>query len=175
MWWVSHDDHGAFAARGVHGQTIWIDPTADMVIVRFASNPVAANAASDPTSLPAYRAVAEHLIAIDPTPLLGAEWKIENLDGGGVIDNSHATLLFLRDGRLAGSATCNRIIGSYQSDGKTLTIEPAGTTMMACPQALMNQERKLLDLLPKITQFRMDGTGALVLSTADGRTVVARR
>ncbi|MFZ2217627.1 MAG: META domain-containing protein, partial [Rhodoferax sp.] len=63
----------------------------------------------------------------------------------------------------------------YQSDGKTLTIEPAGTTMMACPQALMNQERKLLDLLPKITQFRMDGTGALVLSTADGRTVVARR
>ena len=175
MWWVSHDDHGAFAARGVHGQTIWIDPTADMVIVRFASNPVAANAASDPTSLPAYRAVAEHLIANDPTPLLGAEWQIENVDGGGVIDNSHATLLFLRDGRLAGSATCNRIIGSYKSSGQTLSIEPAGTTMMACPQALMNQERKLLDLLPKITQFRMDGTGALVLSTGDGRMIVARR
>lgn len=27
MWWVAHDDHGAFAARGVHGQTICIDPT----------------------------------------------------------------------------------------------------------------------------------------------------
>lgn len=62
MWWVSHDDHGAYAARGVHGQTIWIDPKAEMVIVRFASNPVAANAASDPTSLPAYRAVAEYLM-----------------------------------------------------------------------------------------------------------------
>lgn len=175
MWWVSHDDHGAFAARGVHGQTIWIDPAADMVIVRFASNPVAANAASDPTSLPAYRAVAKHLMANDTAPLLGAEWKIENLDGGGVIDNSHATLLFLRDGRLAGSATCNRIIGSYKSSGENLTIEPAGTTRVACPEALMNQERKLLDLLPKITQFRVDGSGALVLSTADGRTVVARR
>ena len=175
MWWVSHDKHGAFAARGVHGQTIWIDPTADMVIVRFASNPVAANAASDPTSLPAYRAAAEHLMANDPTPLLGAEWKIENLDGSGVIDNSHATLLFLRDGSLSGSATCNRIIGSYKSSGQTLTIAPAGTTMMACPEALMNQERKLLDLLPKITQFRRDGSGALVLSTADGRTILARR
>ena len=97
------------------------------------------------------------------------------MDGGGVIDNSHATLLFLRDGRLAGSATCNRIIGSYKSSGKRLTIEPAGTTMMACPEALMNQERKLLNLLPKITQFRVDGTGALVLSTIDGRTIVARR
>ena len=63
MWWVSHDDHGAFAARGVHGQTIWIDPAADMVIVRFASNPVAGNAANDPTSLPAYRAVADYLMA----------------------------------------------------------------------------------------------------------------
>ena len=63
MWWVSHDDHGAFAARGVHGQTIWIGPAADMVIVRFASNPVAGNAANDPTSLPAYRAVADYLMA----------------------------------------------------------------------------------------------------------------
>lgn len=65
MWWVSHNKHGAYAARGVHGQTIWIDPKADMVIVRFASNPIAANAASDPTSLPAYQAVADHLIAAD--------------------------------------------------------------------------------------------------------------
>lgn len=62
MWWVSHDDHGSFAARGVHGQTIWIDPMADMVIVRFASHPTAGNAANDPNSLPAYRAVANHLM-----------------------------------------------------------------------------------------------------------------
>ncbi|MEO6875968.1 MAG: serine hydrolase [Opitutaceae bacterium] len=65
LWWVSHDSHGSFAARGVYGQTIWIDPTAQMVIVRFASNPIAANGANDPTSLPAYRAVADYLMAHD--------------------------------------------------------------------------------------------------------------
>ena len=65
MWWVMHDDHGSFAARGVHGQTIYVDPAADMVIARFASFPVAFNAAIDPTSLPAYRAVADYLIAKD--------------------------------------------------------------------------------------------------------------
>ncbi|MCA9448300.1 MAG: serine hydrolase, partial [Candidatus Omnitrophica bacterium] len=27
MWWIYHNLHGAFAARGVHGQTIYIDPT----------------------------------------------------------------------------------------------------------------------------------------------------
>ena len=51
MWWVFHDEHGAFAARGVHGQTIYVDPTAEMVIVRFASFPTAKNAQIDPTSL----------------------------------------------------------------------------------------------------------------------------
>jgi CubicO group peptidase (beta-lactamase class C family) len=68
MWWISHNSHGAYAARGVHGQTIWIDPAADMVIVRFASNPVAANAASDSTSLPAYQAVAEYLMENESMP-----------------------------------------------------------------------------------------------------------
>ncbi|MCK0163255.1 serine hydrolase [Marinobacter sp. S6332] len=63
MWWVSHDGHGSFSARGVHGQTVWINPAASMVIVRFASNPVAGNAANDPTSLPAYRAVADYLMS----------------------------------------------------------------------------------------------------------------
>ena len=62
MWWVTHNAHGAFAARGVHGQTIYIDPAAEMVLVRFASHPVAANAANDSLSLPAYDAVAQHLI-----------------------------------------------------------------------------------------------------------------
>lgn len=62
MWWVFHNDHGAFAARGVHGQTIYVDPTAEMVIVRFASFPTAGNAKIDPTSLPAYQAVADYLM-----------------------------------------------------------------------------------------------------------------
>ncbi|MWP39378.1 serine hydrolase [Rhodobacter sphaeroides] len=65
QWWVFHNDHGAFAARGVHGQTIYIDPTAEMVIVRFASYPLAANPNIDPTSLPAYQAVAEYLMTRD--------------------------------------------------------------------------------------------------------------
>ena len=61
MWWLFHNAHGAFAARGVHGQTVYVDPTADMVLVRFASFPTAKNAKIDPTSLPAYQAVADYL------------------------------------------------------------------------------------------------------------------
>ena len=63
MWWVSHNDHGAYTARGIHGQGIYIDPAAEMVIARFASHPLAGNVNLDPTSLPAYTAVAQLLMA----------------------------------------------------------------------------------------------------------------
>ena len=62
MWWVSHNEHGAFMARGIHGQNIYIDPKAEMVIVRYASFPIAANAANDPFTLPAYMAIATYLM-----------------------------------------------------------------------------------------------------------------
>jgi CubicO group peptidase (beta-lactamase class C family) len=51
LWWVSHNEHGAFAARGVHGQAIYIEPKAERVIARF-----------DPTSLSAFHALARHLM-----------------------------------------------------------------------------------------------------------------
>ena len=62
QWWVFHNEHGAYAARGVHGQTIYVDPKAEMVLVRLASFPQAQNGLIDPTSLPAYQAVAEYLM-----------------------------------------------------------------------------------------------------------------
>ena len=61
MWWVTHNTHGAYTARGVHGQRIYIDPKAELVIVRYASHPVASNAANDPTTLPAFEAMADYL------------------------------------------------------------------------------------------------------------------
>ncbi|MGA8516080.1 MAG: serine hydrolase [Burkholderiaceae bacterium] len=62
MWWNSHNAHGAYMARGVHGQAIYIDPQAEMVIARFGSHPQAANVHLDPTSLPAYHALARYLV-----------------------------------------------------------------------------------------------------------------
>lgn len=63
QWWVRGD--GAFSARGVLGQAIYVDPNADMVIVRFASGPSWSNASYDPTSLPAYQAIADRLTGKD--------------------------------------------------------------------------------------------------------------
>ncbi|QOF78170.1 serine hydrolase domain-containing protein [Variovorax sp. 38R] len=62
MWWVSHNPHGAYMARGIHGQSIYVDPKAEMVIVRYAAHPIAANGGNDPLTLPAFQAMGEALM-----------------------------------------------------------------------------------------------------------------
>jgi CubicO group peptidase (beta-lactamase class C family) len=62
MWWITNNEHKAFMARGVHGQAIYIDPVAEMTIVRFSSNPKSSNKYIDPISIPAYEAVANYLM-----------------------------------------------------------------------------------------------------------------
>jgi CubicO group peptidase (beta-lactamase class C family) len=62
MWWITNNEHNAYMARGIYGQSIYIDPKAEIAIVRYASHPVAANAANDPVTLPAFMAVAKELM-----------------------------------------------------------------------------------------------------------------
>jgi CubicO group peptidase (beta-lactamase class C family) len=62
MWWITNNSHRAYMARGVHGQAIYIDPVAEMTIVRLASTYLSSNMLIDPLSLPAYAAVAEYLL-----------------------------------------------------------------------------------------------------------------
>ncbi|WP_294540999.1 serine hydrolase [uncultured Rhodoblastus sp.] len=61
MWWATHDARGTFLARGIHGQSLYIDPVAEVTIARFASFPLAANRHNDPLTFPAYRRIVDVL------------------------------------------------------------------------------------------------------------------
>ncbi len=63
MWWVSHNALGAFEARGIHGQRLYIVPQAELVIARFSSHPVASSAGNDPVTLPAFAAMSRLAMA----------------------------------------------------------------------------------------------------------------
>ncbi|MBL37344.1 MAG: hypothetical protein CMP07_02935 [Xanthomonadales bacterium] len=109
-----------------------------------------------------------------PSSLLaGREWVVEDLDGRGIIDSSRITLEFDSDGRVSGGASCNRFTAQYTLTGEALTIESAATTRMACPEALMNQERRFLEILEGVVHFDLDTSGALVLQGTAG-SLVAR-
>ncbi|MFN3959566.1 MAG: META domain-containing protein [Parvularculaceae bacterium] len=107
--------------------------------------------------------------------LVGGEWVVEDINGGGVIDDSHASLLFDDEGRVSGSSSCNRYGASYTLTGEGLAISRAAATLMACAPALMDQERKFFDTLAKVSGFSIDPTGALILTTPDGGRILARR
>ncbi len=115
-------------------------------------------------------------MAQDKNPqLVGAEWVIEDIAGRGVVDNTHASLEFAPDGSIAGNASCNRFFGKYTLKDYILSIEPGGSTMMACPEAIMDQESRVLEMLPKIKSYTIDNTGALILKTVGDESITARR
>lgn len=94
-------------------------------------------------------------------------WRAEDIGGRGVLDRSDVTLFLGQDGRIGGRSGCNNYSARYQLEGDRLRIfPPLIGTRMACPPALMEQERRYQDLLTRVVRIEQDRTGALVLVTS---------
>ncbi len=112
----------------------------------------------------------------EPASLLrGTEWIVEDIDRGGVIDRSRATLGFGPNGRIAGRASCNDYTGRWTLDGESLRITDVATTSRACAPALMKQEARFLERLRTVRRFEVSPDGALVLRDDGAGRVLARR
>ena len=122
------------------------------------------------------RAVDEPDKAANDTPAgsLSGTWVVEDILGGGIIDDSRVTLDF-SEGRVAGRASCNSYQGAWSLEDGKLSIVNVGVTMMACPEALMNQERRFLDALNSADGIRFDDTGALFLTSGGDDLLRARK
>ena len=112
----------------------------------------------------------------DPAALLrGGEWVVEDIGNAGVIDNARITLVFGPTDELSGRASCNRYSTRFRLSGEGLQIDPAATTRMACPPALMDQEARFLALMAQVQRHAFTPDGALLLIGADGKRILARR
>lgn len=63
QWWLTHNAHGAYMARGIFGQSLYVDPRAEMVVARYAAHPLAASRYTDPLTLPGLHALAQALLS----------------------------------------------------------------------------------------------------------------
>jgi len=105
--------------------------------------------------------------------LVGKAWWVEDILGSGVVDNSRTTIAFTPDGVASGNGGCNRFTGGYELDGKDISFGPLASTMMACPEALMNQDRSFHEALDQVTGWRVDSlTGLLHLHNEAGETLI---
>ena len=98
------------------------------------------------------------------------EWLIERVDDRPMVDYSPARLSFGADGRVTGNASCNTLIGKFRQDGSSLSIGEVGTTRRMCAEGQMDQERRVLAALERVTSAALV-SGMLELS-ADGKVVL---
>ena len=61
QWWHTNNADGALLGVGMYGQSIYIDPKAEMVAVKFMSNPSGSTVGYDNIALPGFAALAEYL------------------------------------------------------------------------------------------------------------------
>jgi heat shock protein HslJ len=102
-------------------------------------------------------------------------WKLvsySDKDGNTVevLADTEVTAQF-KDGSVGGTASCNNYFGRYEVDGNQLTIEVGGTTMMACPQPIMEQESDYINNLTTSASYLIKGN-QLQIAGADGTTLL---
>lgn len=61
QFWITGNDHGAFFGIGIHGQYVYIDPTADIVIAKFSSHPIADDHDVAANTLLGFAAICRHI------------------------------------------------------------------------------------------------------------------
>ena len=69
-----------------------------------------------------------------------------------------------------GFGGCNRFFGSYETSGQSLTLGALGSTRMACPEG-MDQEQELFTVLGTITRYEIHGSKLMLFA---GQELVAR-
>lgn len=112
----------------------------------------------------------------DPAILGGGAWTVEDINRGGIIDNTVLTLNFSEDGKVTGSTGCNNLSGSYIATGTTLTFSPLVTTRRACVAPALNaQETRFTAALQGEMAWRLTADGALELTREGGHRVLLRR
>ena len=104
--------------------------------------------------------------------LTGSHWQVEDIDGAGVVDNSHTTIDFIEAGQAAGDTGCNRWSGGFTRDGQSLSFGPMAGTRRACAAALMDQETSFYQAMARVSGWEVQGTGLLHLVDANGKVVL---
>lgn len=136
----------------------------------IAQTPAAATAHPDPMMTSEVS-----LTMLDPLELITWQLVSYRAADGTTIEglNEHPATLQFQSGQVSGTTGCNRFFNGYSRAGDRLTINPGGSTLMACIAAdLQAQETAILTGLPQVTSYiqagdrlqLLDSTGATLFT-----------
>lgn len=106
--------------------------------------------------------------ALVPPSLAGSSWIAEAVDGEGMVGRPPITLTFESAERAVGSTGCNRYFAAVRmSERARLRFGQPGSTRMACPPAVMEQEQRFLAAIEAVRGYRLDGTALVLVDERD--------
>lgn len=118
------------------------------------------------------------------TTIAGREWKVEDMFGAGIIDDSHLTVSVEAKSeekkadsfpkyRVTGSGGCNHYTTSafIDNDKDVIAFDPPAMTFMACAEAISQQENRFIEMLAKAKSFMFDDLGRLILKDDSGNYI----
>lgn len=111
---------------------------------------------------------------VPPEGLAGTNWRIASLDGAPIVADRGGEMRF-EGSRISASVGCNRLMGSFTSDGTRLTASQMASTRMACPPEIMAQEMRLSQMLRQSLAIRFAPDGRMILTGDGGATIVLER
>lgn len=95
-------------------------------------------------------------VSDDDSEVLTGTWRVEDIDGRGVIDRSQVTIDFDTQGKVSGSTGCNRYTGEVNLSDAAFRVERVVTTRRACIPAIAKQEQRFLAALNEAQRFSFD-------------------
>ena len=113
-------------------------------------------------------------------PLEDTWWVLESYGKPGnlhmLLKDTEITLQFIStEAKIRGSAGCNQYSGGYEVNKDKLIIKPPiGSTMMACPPAVMRQEKNYLSILEAADSYQIKG-GKLQISSGNKVLILNRK
>ena len=111
-------------------------------------------------------------------PLENTLWTLATMNGSPVAAGMTATTALFEPqtepgkGVVGGSAACNIYRGGYEIKEDALKVEPLATTMMLCPDDVMQAETTYIDLLENAQTYQVFGQ-TLIVTSEEGKLVYA--
>jgi heat shock protein HslJ len=97
-------------------------------------------------------------------------WVLVNMNGQAVLPDTPVTINF-EDGKLNGTDGCNSYSSTYSVNGDQFSVnQDIASTMMACPEPIMQQAAAYIAALTQAAAYKIDGQ-QLTLSDASGKTL----
>ena len=105
--------------------------------------------------------------------LTGQVWELSLLNDKAPLSGTNISIQFTAGEKLGGSSGCNQYSGTYTASGNSLKIaSPLASTMMACPQEIMDQESEYLKALGEVKTYSVTGDQLTLYGTKDKSILV---